>query len=194
MKVHHVFADPEEEIREVPFDPEKETREEPLDPEEETREVPSDPKEETREVPLDLEEKTREVRLDPEEGTSKAPLNPAEETLEHHRIPRRRHGRCRRTKKRKQKIQHGRPSWKGRSYSRVRSSPSAVVSRQIVPRRTWSRRVHAGVEEAVPQRSLPTNEEGDEESVSMCDGGGTMIFQRKVELPEPIARGMSQEQ
>ena len=25
--------------------------------------------------------------------------------------------------------------------------------------------------------------------MSTCDGGGTMIFQRKVELPEPIARG-----
>ena len=27
-----------------------------------------------------------------------------------------------------------------------------------------------------------------------CDGGGTIIFQRKVELPAPIARGMSPEQ
>ena len=54
--------------------------------------------------------------------------------------------------------------------------------------------MHAGVEGAAPQSSLPTNEEGDEESVSMCDGGGAMIFQRKVELPEPIAKGMSPEQ
>ena len=54
--------------------------------------------------------------------------------------------------------------------------------------------MHAGVEGAAPQGSLPTNEEGDEESVSMYDGGGTMIFQRKVELPEPIARAMSPEQ
>ena len=50
------------------------------------------------------------------------------------------------------------------------------------------------MEGAVSQSSLPTNEEGDEESVSMYDGGGTMIFQRKAELPEPIARGMSSEQ
>ena len=48
--------------------------------------------------------------------------------------------------------------------------------------------MHAGVEGAAPQSSLPTNEEGDKESVSMCDGGGTMIFERKVELPEPIKR------
>ena len=54
--------------------------------------------------------------------------------------------------------------------------------------------MHAGVEGGAPQSSLPTNEEGNEESVSMCDGGGTMVFQRKVELPDPIVRGMSPEQ
>ena len=42
---------------------------------------------------------------------------------------------------------------------------------------------------AAPQRFLPTNEEGDEESMSRCDGGGTMIFRKKVELLEPIASG-----
>ena len=42
--------------------------------------------------------------------------------------------------------------------------------------------------------SLSTNVEGNEASVSMCDRGGTMIFQRKVELPKPISRGMSPEQ
>ena len=44
-----------------------------------------------------------------------------------------------------------------------------------------------------PQRFLPTNEEGDDESMSRCDGGGTMVFQKKVELLEPIPRGMSLE-
>ena len=47
---------------------------------------------------------------------------------------------------------------------------------------------------AAPQSFLATNEEGDEENVSMCDGGGTMIFWKKVELPESIARYMSPEQ
>ena len=47
---------------------------------------------------------------------------------------------------------------------------------------------------AVPQSSLMTNEEDDEESMSMCDGGGAMICQRKVELPKPMARGMPPEQ
>ena len=38
------------------------------------------------------------------------------------------------------------------------------------------------------------DEEGDEKSASMCDGGGTMILQMKVEILEPIARGMSPEE
>ena len=54
--------------------------------------------------------------------------------------------------------------------------------------------MHAGVKAAAPQRYLPTNGDGDEESVSMYDGGGTMVFKRKMELPEPIARGMLSEQ
>ena len=54
--------------------------------------------------------------------------------------------------------------------------------------------MHAGVEGAAPQSYLPTNDEGDEESVSMSDGGDTMILQRKVELPEPLAAGMPPDQ
>ena len=53
--------------------------------------------------------------------------------------------------------------------------------------------MHAGVKGEAPQSFLLTHEEGDKESVPMCDGGGTMTFQRKVELPEPTARGMSPE-
>ena len=51
--------------------------------------------------------------------------------------------------------------------------------------------MHAGMKKAAPQSCLPTNEEDDEKSVSMCDGVGSMILQRKVEIPEPIARGIS---
>ena len=47
------------------------------------------------------------------------------------------------------------------------------------------------MEGGAPQSSLPTNEEDNEESVLMCNGGGTMFFHRKVELPDPIVRGMS---
>ena len=38
------------------------------------------------------------------------------------------------------------------------------------------------------------NEEGSEESVSMCDGGGIMSFQRKMGLPDSIAKGLSPEE
>ena len=63
----------------------------------------------------------------------------------------------------------------------------------MMSRCTWSRRVHAGMEEAAPQSSLPMNKGDGRESVSMCDGG-TMVFQREVELPKPIATGISPEQ
>ena len=54
--------------------------------------------------------------------------------------------------------------------------------------------MHAGVKGAAPQSFLPMNEEGDKESASVYNGGGSMILQRKVEMPEPIARDMSPEQ
>ena len=44
---------------------------------------------------------------------------------------------------------------------------------------TWSQQVHAGVEGTASQSFLPTNEEGDEESVSMCDGEGTTVFPKE---------------
>ena len=50
------------------------------------------------------------------------------------------------------------------------------------------------MEGAAPQNSLLTDEEDDEESVSMRDGGSTLSFHVKVELPESIARSMSLKQ
>ena len=50
--------------------------------------------------------------------------------------------------------------------------------------RTWSRRVHVGVEGAASQTFLPTieeiDEEGNEESASVCDGGGSTILPEKM--------------
>ena len=58
--------------------------------------------------------------------------------------------------------------------------------------------MHVGIEGAAPQCFLPTSEkvdeEGGEESASVSNGGGSMVLQRKVEIPEPIARDMSPEQ
>ena len=50
------------------------------------------------------------------------------------------------------------------------------------------------MEGAAPQTLPPTIREDDEESASVCDDGGSMIFQVKVEIPEPIERSMSSEQ
>ena len=51
-----------------------------------------------------------------------------------------------------------------------------------------------GVEGAVLQFFLPTikefDEEGNKESVSVYDGGGTMALQVKVNIPELIAGDM----
>ena len=48
---------------------------------------------------------------------------------------------------------------------------------------------------SAPQSILPTIEEvdekSDEDSASVCDGEGSVILQRKVEIPESIARDMS---
>ena len=202
-------SDPAEETREAPSDRNEETREEPPNPKE-TREVPLDPKEETREVPLDPEVKTREVLLGPKQEKQEAPSNPAEETRE---APLDREDGAQKTRS-DQKRRH----WKRRRILRRRlEAPSdseeetkyvaglaegpmhlegpvvlalrkLTISVNLPPNNV---KAHACVEGAAPQSSLPTNEEGNKSSVSMCDRGGTMIFQRKAELPEPMSRGMS---
>ena len=69
------------------------------------------------------------------------------------------------------------------------------IFRQILSSQTWSRRlVRASMEGAAPQFFLSTIKEGDEESVSVCYGGGSMVLRAKVEIPEPVARGISLEQ
>ena len=128
-----------------------------VDREHEAQGTPSNPEEETLEAPSDPEEETLEAPLDSEQET-----------------------------KMYQGMTKGQRIWKGRSYPRVGTSPSVAIFRQIMSRRTWSRRVYAGVEEAGPQSSLPTSEEGDEES--MCDSGGTCDF-----LEEGGATGVDSE-
>ena len=57
--------------------------------------------------------------------------------------------------------------------------------------------MHTGVEGEALQSFLPTikgiDEEGDEESVPMCDGGGPMALQVKVDIPKPVVEGMPPE-
>ena len=55
----------------------------------------------------------------------------------------------------------------------------------------------AGVEETALQSLLPAtkggDEEGDEESTSVCDGGGPMALQVKVDIQQSIAGDMPPE-
>ena len=169
--------------QEVPLDPEKGTQEAPSDPVEETREAPSDREDEAQRTPSAPEEETLKAPSGPEEGTLEAPSDPEEETREG-------------PSDHEEEAKHaaGPTELEGPVIPARRKLTICEIFRQIMSRHTWSRRVHAGVEGAAPQSYLPTNEKGDEEGMSMCDGGGTMIFERKVGLPKPIARGMSPEQ
>ena len=58
--------------------------------------------------------------------------------------------------------------------------------------------MQAGVERAASQSFLPTikevDEKGDEESASVCDTGGSIGLQVKMEIPEPIPGEMPLEQ
>ena len=67
----------------------------------------------------------------------------------------------------------------------------------IMSSRTRSRQVHKGVEGAALQIIFPTIQEVDEKddkrTVSVCDGGGSMAFQVKVDIPESIAGDISPE-
>ena len=98
----------------------------------------------------------------------------------------------------KKGLQQGRRIWEDLSYLRFGSSPSVVIFRQIMSSRLWSRRVHTGVEGTALQRFLPTIKEfggeGDEESASVCDNGGSMTLEMKVEVPEPREGDRSPEQ
>ena len=68
---------------------------------------------------------------------------------------------------------------------------AGIFHKTISSPRTWSRGVHAGVEEAAPQSILLTIKEVDEESESVCDGGDSMFLQVKVEIQELIVGGLS---
>ena len=212
MKVHHVHANLEKETREVSLDPEKETRVVPLDPEEDTREVSLDPKEETREVPMDSEEgtqkalsnpteKTQEAPSDlideaqgtpsnPEEEILEAPSDPEEDTLEAPSDPE--------EERREVPLDHEKEAKD--AAGRTESEGLVVPARRKLTIRgnLSPNNFKAHVESAGARRrgrsctaKFSTDERARRrESMSMCDGGGTMIFQRKVELSEPIARSM----
>ena len=155
--------DPEE-TQETLSDPEEETLEVPSDPEEETLEAPSDPEEEALEAPSDPDERTQEVPLDPEE-TQKAPPNSKEETREAPSDPGMEIND-------EAGLAEGPTDLEG---SVVPARRKLTISGNLPPNNVIAYVESAGARRRgrtrpAPQGSLPTNEGGDEESMSICDG------------------------
>ena len=203
-ETREVPLDPEEETWEVPWDPRKETREVPLDPEKETYEVPWDPEKETHEVPLDLKEGTQEASSDPAEETREAPSDredeaqgtpsyPEEEILEAPSDPEEEilEGPSDPDEKTKYEagLAEGPTDLEG---SAVPASRKRTIGGNLPPNNLKAHVEPAGARRRgrrSTQSSLPTNEEGNEESVSMCNGGGTMFFQRISGATGPDSEG-----
>ena len=151
-------------------------------PGQETRGLPLDRKENTREAPSDSDQETQGTSVNsretpnPEGETREAPSDPGVETeyvagraegstnLEGLVVPAR------------------------RKLTTSGNLPPNNVNEHV--KSTGARRR----ERAAPQSFLRTNEERDEENMLMCDGGGTMGLERKVDISEPTARGMSPEE
>ena len=121
------------------------------------------------------------------EGTHKAPPNPEEETreassdpgMETHNVA---------------GLAAGSTNLEGLVVPRRRT---LTISGNLPPNNAIAHVESAGASRrgrSSTQSFLLTTEEGDEESTSMCGGEGLIILQRKVEIPESIARGMSPEQ
>ena len=179
-----VSSDPEGVTRKAPPNPEERTQEVLPDPVEETRKASLDPGQETREVPLDRKKETREAPSYSDKETREAPSNSEKEAWE---AP----SDCEKEKTGVARLVAGSMDLGGLIVPMRRK---LAIFRQIKSLCTWNRRVHAGIRGAAPQSFLPMDEEGDEKSVSMCDGEGAMILQRKMEISEPIAKGISPEQ
>ena len=153
------------EVQEASSDHAEDTREAPSVREDEAQGTPSYPEEETLEAPSDPEEKILEAPSDPDEKTKyAAELAEGPTDLEGPVVP---------------------ACWKRTIGGNL---PPNNLKTQVEPAgaRRRGRRSTA--------KFSADEEEGNEESVSMYDGGGTMFFQRKVELPDPIVRGMPPEQ
>ena len=135
---------------------EQEMQEALSDPEEKTQEAPSDSKEETRKVPSDPKEETREASSDHEKEAKDA-AGPMK--LEGLLVP-------------------------------ALRKPTISGNLPIMSSRTRSQRVHTGVEGAALQSLLRLtkggDEEGDEGSTSVYDGGGPKALQMKVDTQQSI--------
>ena len=153
----------------MPPNPEEDTQQAPSDPEGETREAPSDSAEEKQETPPDPNEETWEAPSDPELDTKdEGGLAAASTDLEGPVVPARR----------KLIISGNLPSINIIAHvvltgARRRGKSSAATTCANDRRSPQGRR---RVERVGVRRR------------------GSMILQRKVEIPEPIARDMSPKQ
>ena len=139
--------------------------------------MPSDPVSKTQKAPSDPKEEIQEVLLDPEQGTEEVPSDSEEETHDDAGTE---------------------AELTDLGETVVLALWKLTISDNLPPRmssRTRSRRMHTSVEEAAFQRFPPTTKEvgekGDEKSMLVCDGGGSMALQVKADMQEPITGDIS---
>ena len=141
--------------------------------------MPSDPVSKTQEAPSDPKEEIQEVLLDPEQGKKEVPSDYEEETQDEAETE---------------------AELTDLGETVVLALWKLTISDNLPPRmssRTRSQRGHTSVEGTAFQMFPPTTKEvgekGDVESMLVCDGGGTMALQVKVDMQEPITGDISPE-
>ena len=207
-------TDLDEKTRETPSNPEKGTQKALPDPEEKTWEATLDPGQETRELSSDRKGKTREALSDPEEETLEAPSDPDEETQgapldpkETQMAPPNPKGETRKAPSDPgvdandiAGLVAGSTDWKGpviparRKLTISGNLPPNNVNGHVESTGARRRKRRSPATFSAYSRGRRRGECVDVQSVLMCDGGGTITFNRKMELPDPIARVMSPEQ
>ena len=129
--------------------------------------MPLEPEEETREVPSDREYEAQGTPSDPENETLEVPLDPEEGTQEVSLDP----------KEETREV----PSDREGEAQGTPSDPEDERARGVGEcSQTWKEQHH---------RVLCRRTRKVRKRVSMYDGGGTINFQRKMVLTEPIAGG-----
>ena len=141
--------------------------------------MPSDPVSKTQEAPSDPKEEIQEVLLEPEQGKEEVPSDSEEETQDEAGTE---------------------AELTDLGETVVLALWKLTISDNLPPRmssRTRSQRGHTSVEGAAfqmfPSTTKEVGEKGDEESMLVCDGGGSMALQVKMDMQEPITGDISPE-
>ena len=171
----------------MPWDPEKETREAPRDLQEETQEASWDPTEETREAPSDREDEAQGTPSYPEEETLEAPSDPEEEILEAPSDP-------------DEKTKYAAGLAEGPTDLEglvVPASRERTIGGNLPPNNLKAHVEPAGAHRRGRRSTAVLCRRMRKATRRVCrctTAGARCFFQRKVELPDPIVRGMSPEQ